>query len=72
MNLFEIVAFFVLDFGRFHLPFLYSCISFLGVLLLIGEYINQFTSIMSATAVAAGPAESQAAADSMTPTTCSM
>lgn len=64
MNLFEIGSFFVLDFGRFHLPFLYSCISFLGVLLLIGEYryVYQFTSIMSTTAVASGTSESQVVA----------
>lgn len=30
----------VLDFWEYYLPYLYSCISFLGVLLLLGECQN--------------------------------
>jgi hypothetical protein len=34
------MAFIVLDFWEYYLPYLYSCISFLGVLLLLGECQN--------------------------------
>lgn len=34
------MPFIVLDFWEYYLPYLYSCISFLGVLLLLGECQN--------------------------------
>lgn len=34
------MPFVVLDFWEYYLPYLYSCISFLGVLLLLGECQN--------------------------------